>query len=322
MVRIVFMGTPEFAVPTLKALADAHQVVGTDKLKLVGVVTQPDRKAGRGRELRPSPVKEVALERGLPLFQPQTLRLPAAVKQLKDWKPDVIVVAAFGQILRQDVLDLPSYGCLNVHASLLPRWRGAAPVVAAILAGDEVTGVTIMKMDAGLDTGPTLKQSKPQKIETEYTRAELEKRLAQAGADLLIETLPAYLAGDLVPQPQPEEGVTYAPQLRKEDGQIDWRKSAVELDRQVRAVTPWPGASTTLQGRRFKILQAIPLPDWRGDAPPGTIVALAGGCAVATGRGALRLEVVQLAGKRPMNIEAFLCGQHECVGTCLGVIEE
>jgi methionyl-tRNA formyltransferase len=314
MARIVFMGTPEFAVPTLEALIGAHQVVG--------VVTQPDRRAGRGRELHPSPVKEVALAHDLPLFQPRTLRTPEAVKQLSDWKPDVIVVAAFGQILRQDVLDLPPHGCLNVHASLLPRWRGAAPVAAAIQAGDEVTGVTIIKMDAGLDTGPILDQSHPQKIELDDTRAVLKERLAETGADLLIHVLPAYLAGELVPQPQPEEGVTHAPQLRKEDGQVDWHKSAVEIDRQVRAVTSWPGAFTTLQGKRFKILQATPKPDWRGDAPPGTIMALADGCAVATGKGALHLEEVQLAGKRPMDIEAFLCGQRECVGTCLGVTEE
>jgi len=314
MARIIFMGTPEFAVPTLEALADTHRVVG--------VVTQPDREAGRGRNLRPSPVKQVALERDLPLFQPLTLRQPEAVAHLAAWEPDVIVVAAFGQILRQDVLDLPPYGCLNVHASLLPCWRGAAPVAAAIRAGDAVTGVTILRMDAGLDTGPILEQSEPVKIEPDDTRAELKKRLAQEGADLLIRILPAYLAGDLVPQPQPEEGVTHAPRLRKEDGRIDWHASAVELDRHVRAVTPWPGAFTKLQGKRLKILQATPLPGWRGDAPPGTIVALADGCAVATGKGALRLEEVQLAGKRPMDIEAFLCGQRECVGTCLGVVEE
>jgi methionyl-tRNA formyltransferase len=312
MARITFMGTPEFAVPILKALTDAYQVVG--------VVTQPDRKAGRGRELRPSPVKEVALEHDLPLFQPQTLRTAEAVAHLATWRPDVIVVAAFGQILRQDVLDLPTHGCLNVHASLLPRWRGN-PLAAAIMAGDEITGVTVVKMDAGLDTGSILSQ-REEPIRPDDTCATLEERLSQIGADLLIETLPAYLAGNLIPRPQPAEGVTYAPQLHKEDGQIDWHKSAVELDRQVRAATPWPGASTTLQGKRLKILRATPLPDWRGDAPPGTIVALVDGCAVATGKGALRLEMVQLAGKRPMGIEAFLCGRRECVGTCLGVIEE
>jgi len=313
MTRIVFMGTPEFAVPALEALADAHQVVGT--------ITQPDRKAGRGRELHPSPVKEVALERDLPLFQPRTLRQPAAVAQLATWEPDVIVVAAFGQILRQNVLDLPPHGCLNIHASLLPRWRGAAPVAAAILAGDEVTGVTIMKMDVGLDTGPILAQ-REEPIHPEDTCATLAERLSRIGAELLIETLPPYLADELIPQPQPEEGVTHAPQLRKEDGRIDWHKSTVELAQQVRAFTPWPGAFTTLQEKHFKILKAMPLPGWRGDAPPGTIVTLANGCAVATGKGALRLEEVQLAGKRPMDIEAFLCGQRECVGTCLGVTEE
>ena len=313
MARIVFMGTPEFAVPTLEALADAHQVVG--------VVTQPDRGAGRGRELRLLPVKEVALERALPLFQPRTLRTPEAVEQLKAWEPDVIVVAAFGQILRQDVLDLPPHGCLNIHASLLPRWRGN-PLAAAILAGDEVTGVTVMKMDAGLDTGPILAQ-KEVPILPDYTQETLSRELSKVGAELLIETLPPYLAGELIPWPQPEAGVTYAERLRKEDGRIDWQRSAVEIDQQVRAVTPWPGAFTTLQGKHFKVLKATPLPSWKGDAPPGTIVALAdGGCAVATGQGAVRLEEVQLAGKRPMDIEAFLCGQRECVGTCLGVIEE
>jgi methionyl-tRNA formyltransferase len=311
MARVVFMGTPEFAVPTLEKLADAHHVVG--------VVTQPDRRVGRGQRLAPSPVKQAAQERGLPLLQPQTLRTPEAVAQLAAWEPNVIVVAAFGQILRKDVLDLPLHGCLNVHASLLPRWRGAAPVAAAILAGDEVTGVTIMKMDAGLDTGPILKQSKPVSISPHDTRESLERRLSRLGAKLLVEkTLPPYLAGDLLPQPQPKEGVTYAEQLHKEDGLLDWSRSAVELNRQVRAFNPWPGTFTTLHGQRLRVLRAAPLPDWRGDAPPGTVVALADGCAVATGEGALRLEEVQLAGKRPMDIEAFLCGQRDCIGSCLG----
>jgi methionyl-tRNA formyltransferase len=313
MARVVFMGTPEFAVPALEALADAHRVVG--------VVTQPDRPAGRGRRLTPSPVKQVALERGLPLSQPQSLRTPEAVAQVAAWEPEVTVVAAFGQILRQDVLDLPPHGCLNVHASLLPRWRGAAPVPAAILAGDEVTGVTIMRMDAGLDTGPILAQ-REEPIRPDDTRATLEQRLARLGAALLVETMPPYLAGDLVPQPQPEEGVTYAGQLRKQDGQLDWAIPAVELDRRVRAFHPWPGAFTTWGGRRLKVLRAAPLPGWRGDAPPGTVFALADGTAVATGEGALRLEEVQLAGQRRMAISTFLCGQRECVGGRLGVAQE
>jgi len=308
MARVVFMGTPEFAVPVLEALAGAHRVVG--------VVTQPDRPAGRGRRLAPSPVKQVALEHGLPLFHPQSLRTPGAVAQLTAWNPEVIVVAAFGQILRRGVLDLPPCGCLNVHASLLPRWRGAAPVPAAILAGDEVTGVTIMQMDAGLDTGPILAQ-REEPIRSDDTRATLEGRLARLGAGLLVETLPAYLEGNLLPRPQPEEGVTYARQLRKEDGLLDWSRPAAELDRRVRAFTPWPGAFTMWHGQRLKVLRAVPLPAWRGDAPPDTVVALADGVAVAASEGALRLEEVQLAGKRPMDIAPFLRGQHNFVGSRL-----
>jgi methionyl-tRNA formyltransferase len=312
MARVVFMGTPGFAVPLLEALANAHRVVG--------VVTQPDRPAGRGRRLTPSPVKEVALERGLLLYQPQSLRTPEAVAQLVAWDPDVIVVAAFGQILRQNVLDLPPHGCLNVHASLLPRWRGAAPAPAAILAGDEVSGVTIMRMDAGLDTGPTLAQ-REEPIRPGDTRATLEDRLARLGAESLVEALPAYLAGDLLPRPQPVEGVTYARQLRKEDGRLDWSHAAVELDRRVRAFTPWPGAFTTWRGRRLKVLRAVPLPEWRGDVSPGTVLTLADGLAIATGEGALRLEEVQLAGKRPMDVTTFLRGQRDFLGSQLGVAE-
>ena len=307
------MGTPDFAVPALKALDEAHH--------LVGVVTQPDRAVGRGRRVEPVPVKRVALERDLPLFQPESLRLPGAVAQLAAWEPDLIVVVAFGQILSQNVLDLPPHGCLNVHASLLPRWRGAAPIPAAILAGDEASGVTIMRMDAGLDTGPILAQ-KEERIRPDDTSADLAKRLARLGAELLVEKLPPYLAGNLAPRPQPEEGVTYAEQLEKNDGLLDWSLPAVELDRRVRAFTPWPGAFTTWRGQRLKILRAAPLLAWRGGGPPGTVVALADGVAVVTGEGTLRLERVQLAGKRPMDIAPFLCGQRDCVGSRLGVVEE
>lgn len=309
MARVVFMGTPQFAVPALEALVGAHQVVG--------IVTQPDRPAGRRRQLTPSPVKQVALAHDLPLFQPPSLRTPEAIAQLRAWDPEVIVVAAFGQILRQDVLDLPSQGSINIHASLLPRWRGAAPVPAAILAGDRITGVTIMLMDAGLDTGPILAQ-REEPIKPDDTRATLEARLARLGAELLLETLPPFLEGDLSPRPQPAEGVTHARQLRKEDGLLDWSRPAAELDRQVRAFTPWPGAFTVLRGQRLRVLRAAPLPDWHENAPPGTMIALADGCAVATGAGGLRLEEVQLAGKRRMDIAAFLCGQRDCIGSCLG----
>ena len=308
MARVVFMGTPDFSVPVLEALADAHQVVG--------VVTQPDRAAGRGRRPVPAAVKRVALRRGLPLCQPRSLRTPGAAAQLAVWNPEVIVVAACGHILPQHVLDLPQYGCINVHASLLPRWRGAAPVATAILSGDEVTGVTIVTMDAGIDTGAILAQ-REEPIRPDDTRATLSKRLSRLGAELLMETLPAYLAGERMPQPQPEQGVTDASSLRKEDGWLDWSRPAVELERQVRALAPWPGTFTAWQGRRLKVLWATPLPGWRGDAPPGTVVALPDGVGVATGEGALRLESVQLAGKRPMDAKTFIRGQRGFVGSRL-----
>ncbi|RLC85461.1 MAG: methionyl-tRNA formyltransferase, partial [Chloroflexi bacterium] len=224
------MGAADFAAPTLEALANARD------LNLVGVVTQPDRAIGRGRQIRFSRLKRAALERDLPLFQPESLHQSAAVARLAAWTPDLIVVAAFGQILTPDVLNLPPHGCINVHASLLPRWRGAAPVSAAILAGDDITGVTIMRMDAGLDTGPVLAQRK-EPILSNDTWGTLEERLARLGADLLLETLPAYLAGKLAPQPQPEDGVTYAERICKQDGLLDWSLPAVELDRRVRAFT-------------------------------------------------------------------------------------
>jgi len=202
--KIVFMGSPDFALFTLRALNDNYPIAG--------VVTQPDRAAGRGRELKPPPVKRLALELGIPVIQPEKLRLPEAMEQLHTWAPDLIVVAAFGQILRQDVLDLPPFGCINVHASLLPRWRGAAPINAAILHGDEETGITIMKMDAGLDTGPILSQ-RSVRIRPDETAGSLFETLSTLGADLLLDTLPGYLADEIEPCPQPEAGVTYAPML-------------------------------------------------------------------------------------------------------------
>ena len=306
------MGTPDFAAPTLEALANARDV------NVVGVITQPDRARGRGRRVEFSPIKRAALERDLSLYQPESLRQPADVAQLAAWSPDVIVVAAFGQVLTPDVLDLPPHGCINVHGSLLPRWRGAAPVPAAILAGDAVTGVTIMRMDAGLDTGPVLAQ-REDPIRPNDTWEALEERLARLGANLLLETLPAYLAGKITPRLQLEEDATYAERIRKQDGLLDWSLPAVDLGRRVRAFTPWPSAFTTWRGKRLKILRAAPLPDWRGDEPPGTVIALDEGAAVATGEGALRLEEVQWAGKRSMDIAAFICGQRDCVGSRLGV---
>ncbi|HSJ58792.1 MAG TPA: methionyl-tRNA formyltransferase [Anaerolineae bacterium] len=308
MARIVFMGTPEFAVPTLQALAARHEVAG--------VVTQPDRPAGRGRECTPPPVKEAAAALGIEVLQPRSLRPAEVVARLAAWRPDVIVVAAFGQILPPAVLDLPPHGCLNVHASLLPRYRGAAPISAAILAGDDVTGVTIMRMDEGLDTGPILSQAK-QPIGPEDTTGTLSAALAQLGARLLAETLPAWLAGEIEPQPQDETSATYCQMLTKEDGQLDWSAPAVMLDRQVRAVDPWPGAYSTWQDRRLQVRRARPRPDWRGDAVPGQVVELEPGIGVAAGEGALELLEVQVAGRKPMDIVRFTHGQREFVGSVL-----
>jgi methionyl-tRNA formyltransferase len=204
-----------------------------------------------------------------------------------------------------------------VHASLLPRWRGAAPVAAAILAGDEVTGVTVMKLDAGLDTGPVLAQ-REEPIRPDDTRATLTERLSHVGARLLSEILPTYVAGELEPRPQVDEEATFADQLRKQDGQLDWSRTAMELDRKIRAFTPWPGTFTFWHDRRLKILEAVPSPDWQGAAPPGTVVEVDSGAAVATSAGALRLEKVQLAGKRTMAAEPFLRGHRDFVGSRLG----
>jgi len=292
------MGSPDFALPGLRALASRYQIVG--------VVTQPDRASGRGRALKPPPVKTLALELGLPLVQPEKLRQPEAVQQLRAWNPDLIVVAAFGQILKPEVLDLPRFGCLNVHASLLPRWRGAAPINAAILAGDEETGITIMKMDAGLDTGGILAQ-RAFRLSPDVTAGAAFDALSALGADLLLESLPDYLAGKLTPVPQPEDGVTYAPMLKKEDGRLDFARPADELERRVRAMNPWPGAWFEWDGNLLKVARAKTLGGEKGRAS-GIRLVVEGRPAVTCADGALVLEEVQPAGKRPMSGRAFLAG--------------
>jgi methionyl-tRNA formyltransferase len=310
MARLVFMGTPHFAVPTLLALDERHQVVG--------VVTQPDRRAGRGRKLVISPVKEAALARDLRVFQPQSLREPEAVQRLEVWQPEVIVVAAFGQILRKPVLDLAPRGCLNVHASLLPRYRGAAPIPAAILAGDSVTGATIMRLDKGMDTGPILAQAECP-IAPDDTTGSLGAKLASLGAQLLVETLPGWLAGEITARLQDDALATYCRPLKKEDGHLDWTRSASYLDRQVRAFDPWPGAYTMWQGQRLKVLRVEPHSEWQGVESPGLVVPLEpGGLGVATGNGALELLQVQLAGKKPMAAGIFVRGQRGLLGGLLG----
>lgn len=303
------MGTPEFAVPTLRALDGHHQVVG--------VVTRPDSRAGRGRKAVVSPVKQMALERGLALFQPETLRGAEVVARLAEWRPELIVVAAFGQILPGPVLDLPPYGCLNVHASLLPRYRGAAPIAAAILNGDAATGVTIMRMDEGLDTGPNLAQAACP-IAPDDTTGSLTGKLAELGAQLLIETLDGWLGGAIQAHPQDDAQATYCRPLDKEDGLLDWSRAAMHLDRQVRACDPWPGAYTTWQGQRLKVLRARPLPGWRGEGPPGQVQEVGERIVVVSGQGALELQEVQLAGKKPMPAGQFARGQRDLVGGLLG----
>ena len=290
------MGSPDFALPSLRALTRVYEIVG--------VVTQPDRASGRGRELKPPPVKLLAQELGIPVIQPEKLRIPEAMEQLRAWNPDLIVVAAFGQILRKDILDLPPQGCINVHASLLPRWRGAAPINAAILQGDQETGVTIMKMDAGLDTGPMLAQ-RAIRLTRDDTAGSVTERLSHLGADLLVETLPDYLSGKIQPVPQPEEGMTYAPMLKKEEGRLDFTRPAEELERRVRAFNPWPGAFMDFDGALLKVHRAL---TEAGTAQMGQRLIYLDQPAVGTGAGLLILDEVQPAGKKPMNGNSFLAG--------------
>lgn len=293
------MGSPDFAVPSLRALAAAYRICG--------VVTQPDRPSGRGGVLTPPPVKVLAQELGLPLMQPEKLRAPEAMAQLTEWAPDVIIVAAFGQILRQNVLDLPRFGCVNVHGSLLPRWRGAAPIQAAILAGDAETGITIMKMDAGIDTGDILSM-RAIPIAPDDTGGSLFEKMAQLGADLLLETLPRYLRGEIAPRPQPAEGATYAPMLKKEDGLLDFTHPATELERRVRAFNPWPSAWMLWQGAPLKIHRAHVD---TAKAQPGQRLVVNGLPAIGAGGGVLVLDEVQPAGKKPMPGKAFLAGARD-----------
>jgi len=305
--RIVFLGSPDFAVPSLEALAAHYSVVG--------VVTQPDRPAGRGRRLRPPAVRLAAHRLGLPILQPPHLATPEALAAIRSWTPDLIVVAAFGQLLRTSLLDLPRMGCLNVHASLLPRWRGASPVQAAILAGDSTTGVTLMRMDPGLDTGPLLAQrSIP--IAPDDTGGSLAARLADLGAALLLETLPGYVAGSVQPTPQDDSRSTHAPLLRKAHGALSPTDPALLLARKVRAYDPWPGTYVEWQGRRLAVLAAHPAPSSEPQ-PPGAAVLAGDRPAITTIDGLLVLDRVQPVGKKPMPGEAFLRGNHDFLGSLI-----
>jgi methionyl-tRNA formyltransferase len=312
MTRVIFMGTPAFAVPSLAALVEQ----GYD---VVAVVTQPDAPAGRGKALKPSDVKVFAQQRGLSLLQPESLKPAEEVERLRALEPDLIVVAAFGQILRQNVLDIPRFNCINVHASLLPRWRGASPISAAIAAGDAATGVTIMIMEAGLDSGPMLSQ-REEPIQPDDTTATLTSRLAQAGAALLIETLPKWMAHAISPRKQDEAHVTLAPRLKKDAGRIDWSLGAHAIERHVRAMTPWPSAFTTLHGKQLKVLRAeIGLvDDHKQKRANGAVLIDRNHVHVQCGEGLLRLTEVQLEGKRAMNADDFARGHSALAGATLG----
>jgi methionyl-tRNA formyltransferase len=313
-IRILFMGTPEFAVPSLQAL---HTQGGDQGWEIVAVATQPDRPAGRGKRLTASPVKLQSQEYGVPVLQPASLRKdPAAVEALAALAPDLLVVAAYGLILPRTVLEIPAFGCVNVHASLLPAYRGASPIAAAILAGQTTTGVSIMLMDEGMDTGPVLAQAS-QPVQRADTTAGLGARLAEQGAALLIETLPRWLAGDIAPTPQdqlPGEP-SVCRLIKKEQGRIDWTQPAAVIERMTRAYTPWPSAYTTWRGEAIKIWNAEVRP---GTAAPGRVIATPEGPAVGTGEGVLLLRVVQPAGKRAMDATSLVNGAPDFLDARLG----
>ena len=314
MTRIIFMGTPDFAVPSLQRLYASGPAQAWE---IVGVVTQPDRPAGRGKKLLPSPVKAVALAHDLPVFQPGRLRRePDTIDALRQLAPDLMVVAAYGQILPRSVLEIPCFGCINVHASLLPAYRGASPISAAILDGLDETGVTIMLMDVGMDTGPVLAQAR-QPIHADDTTESLSARLAEQGADLLVDTLPRWLSGDLAPLDQADlpGAVSTCSLVKKDDGRIDRTQPAAVIERMTRAYAPWPSAFTLWQGQNFKIGRARVVP---GTAEPGVVVSTAYGPAVGAGQDLLLLQDVQPAGKRMMDVQSFLNGTPDFVGSTLG----
>ena len=307
--RIIFMGTPELAATSLRAL------IATRDFQIIAVVTQPDQPKGRGLHLEPSPVKQIAQQLNLPVLQPQRAREESFIEQLRALQPDLAVVAAYGQILPKAVLDLPRFGCLNVHTSLLPKYRGAAPIQHALLNGEAETGVTIMKMDAGLDTGDILTQQKTV-IDASDNSQRLHDRLAEMGASLLMSTIPDFIAGKIQARPQPSEGVSYAPKIKKQDGQIDWAQPARTIWNRVRAMVPWPGAFTHLPekaGSHLLKIREAEVVEGMGEAG-AVLQADKRGVVIACGSGALRVLDVQREGGRRMSATEFLAGHALRVG--------
>jgi len=308
--NIVFMGTPAFAVPTLEVLHNSRHTV-------LAVVTQPDRPKGRGRKLAAPPVKKVARDLGYPVMQHDSIKDDAFRQALSDLKPDIFVVIAFGQIIPKNLLELPGMGAINLHASLLPKYRGPAPIQWAIINGENESGVTTMFMDTGLDTGDML-LSRKLPVDARETSGTLHDRLAQVGADLVLKTLDEMKAGKLTPTPQDPEQATYAPLLKKQDGLIDWTRPALEIERFIRGVNPWPGAFTYCDGRRLKIYTAQYL-DQETEAVPGTVmVGFPCELRIATGKGMLLLDEIQGASGKCLLTKDFLCGCHIAPGTRLG----
>jgi methionyl-tRNA formyltransferase len=306
------MGTPEFAVPSFRVLLEGEDTV-------VGVVTQPDQPSGRGMASHAPPVKVLAEAHQVPVFQPAKLRIPGVLEHLQAWQPDLIVVAAYGKILPATILELPSYGCINVHASLLPKYRGAAPIQWAIARGETETGITIMRISERMDAGDILLQ-KATSIAADDTGGTLHEKLTALGAEALRESLRLFKQGRLIAQPQNEAEATYAPLITKEDGRVDWNQDAVTIERRIRAFNPWPSAYTILQGKLLKIFvarveQSFPpsshLPGTIAEVTPASLV-------VATGTGGLALKEVQLEGKKRMSIEEFLKGHRLVSGLVLG----
>lgn len=303
--RVVYMGTPDFAVPALRALIDSHHDV-------VGVFTQPDRERGRGKKVQPTPVKRVAVRHDIPVYQPESVKAEDAYEQLAEWEPDVTVVAAYGQILPERVLDLPRLGSVNIHASLLPKYRGAAPINWCLVRGEDRTGVTMMKMDEGLDTGPIL-TAESIEIPELMTAEELHDELAELGAEMIVDALDRYAAGELEPTPQDDEKSSYAPMLSKKDGRVDWTEGARQVADHIRGFNPWPGAFTFHDqednSHRIKLHLARVADD--GEGGPGEVLiadASAGLLRVACGEGAVDILEIQAPGKRAMDVRDFLNG--------------